>query len=114
MSLKRYLDERQQAKPKRPEIKQRDESDTELIQYTDLEFSFELTEVSVNIYKDSENLISPNSQYETPIEEFASATGCDSISELETIGLPKQLSFQVKQLEMAVVQRTYDLKVSMK
>lgn len=44
MSLKRYLDERQQAKPKRPDnIKQRDISDEEITQYTDLEFSFELS-----------------------------------------------------------------------
>lgn len=51
-------------------------------------------------------------------EEFASATGTistqGSVSELETCGMPKQLSFTVKQLEMAVTQRTYDLKVSMK
>lgn len=42
MSLKRYLDERQQSKPKRSDIKQREISDEEITQYTDLEFSFEL------------------------------------------------------------------------
>lgn len=41
-------------------------------------------------------------------------TTSESVSELELIGLPKQLSFKVKQLEMAMVQRTYDMKVSMK
>lgn len=64
-------------------------------------------------------VVTPNSEYETPTEEFQSATGTimtssDSVSELELIGLPKQLSFKVKQLEMAMVQRTYDMKVSMK
>lgn len=77
------------------------------------------TEVSVNIFKDSEVVVTPNSKYETPTEEFQSATGTimtssDSVSELELIGLPKQLSIKVKQLEMAMVQRTYDMKVSMK
>lgn len=42
MSLKRYLDEKQLRKPKKPEIKQRDISDEEITQYTDLEFSFVL------------------------------------------------------------------------
>lgn len=43
MSLKRYLDERQLVKPKRPEVKQRDALDEEITQYTDLEFAFELS-----------------------------------------------------------------------
>lgn len=43
MSLKRYLDERQLAKPKRPEVKQREALDEEITQYTDLEFAFELS-----------------------------------------------------------------------
>lgn len=41
MSLKRYLDERQ-SKPKILENKQREISEDEITQYTDLEFSFEL------------------------------------------------------------------------
>lgn len=41
MSLKRYLDERQ-SKPKILENKQRDISEDEITQYTDLEFGFEL------------------------------------------------------------------------
>lgn len=39
MSLKRYLDEKQQRKPKRPEHK-RQELSEEIVQYTDLEFAF--------------------------------------------------------------------------
>lgn len=80
-----------------------------------------LAEVSIKIFKDSEQLLSPRSPGsgdETSTEEFASATGTistqGSVSELESIGLPKQLAFTVKQLEMAVTQRTYDLKGSMK
>lgn len=42
MSLKRYLDERQ-SKPKILEPKQREISDEEITQYTDLEFDFELS-----------------------------------------------------------------------
>lgn len=80
-------------------------------------------EVSIKIFKDCEQLLSPKSpgsgdEETSTTEEFASATGTistqGSVSELETIGMPKQLSFTVKQLEMAVTQRTYDLKVSMK
>lgn len=72
----------------------------------------------MKIFKECENLVSPTSSVETQSGEYASATGTmstqASISELESIGLPKHLSFTVKQLEMAVVQRTYDVKVSMK
>lgn len=42
MSLKKYLDERQQPKAKRPETQARDVLDEEITQYTDLEFIFEL------------------------------------------------------------------------
>ena len=38
-SLIRYLDEKQSRKPKKPEVKNPDLSQ-EIIQYTDLEFSF--------------------------------------------------------------------------
>lgn len=78
---------------------------------------FVFSEVSIKIFKDCD-LLSPSSSDETPTEEYASATGTistqGSISELESIGLPKHLSLTVKQLEMAIVQRTYDIKVSMK
>lgn len=46
MSLKRYLDERQ-AKPKLLDVKQREITDEEITQYTDLEFSFELNGMNV-------------------------------------------------------------------
>lgn len=46
MSLKRYLDDRQ-AKPKFLDVKQREITDEEITQYTDLEFSFELNGIQV-------------------------------------------------------------------
>lgn len=42
MSLKRYLDERQSKPKKLDKSHQRDISDEEITQYTDLEFGFEL------------------------------------------------------------------------
>lgn len=48
MSLKRYLDERQ-AKPKILDVKQREITDEEITQYTDLEFSFELNGMTTEI-----------------------------------------------------------------
>lgn len=42
MSLKRYLDDKQKAAPKKPAQKQNKVTDEEIIQYTDLEFSFVL------------------------------------------------------------------------
>lgn len=83
------------------------------------------TEVSIKIFKDCEQFLSPKTPKSpgsgdetSTTEEFASATGTistqGSVSELEICGMPKQISFSVKQLEMAVTQRTYDLKVSMK
>lgn len=42
MSLKRYLDERQSKPKKLDNSQQRDISDEEITQYTDLEFGFEL------------------------------------------------------------------------
>lgn len=77
-------------------------------------------EVSIKIFKDDEQIVSPQSpagvvDEDSTSEEFASATGTiSSVSELESIGFPKRLSFTIKQLEMALTQRTYDLKVSMK
>lgn len=58
------------------------------------------------------------SQYKTPTEEFANASICtrDSsiISEWNASGKQNQLAFKVKGLEMGMVQRTYDMKVSLK
>lgn len=67
---------------------------------------------------ESEQICLPISSDETPTEEYASATETmstkGSVSELESVSLPKQLSFTIKQLEMSAIQRTYDIRVSMK
>lgn len=82
------------------------------------EFLIFITEVAIKIFKESKPLVSPISSDETPTEEYESATGTmstqGSVSELESIGVPKQLSFTIRQLEMSAVQRTYDIRVSMK
>lgn len=50
MSLKRYLDERQQAKQRRPDEAQHNVNDEEITQYTDLEFGFVLNGLFEFIY----------------------------------------------------------------
>lgn len=55
MSLKRYLDEKQQRKVKKPDPKKQDLSE-EIIQYTDLEFAFVMNG-SLLLYTDLLNCI---------------------------------------------------------
>lgn len=63
LSLKRYLDERQ-LKPKKLDIKQRDISDEEITQYTDLEFGFELNgKLSVSYNDSIKGILSLNVGY---------------------------------------------------
>lgn len=145
-SFIRYLDEKQSRKPKKPEIKNPDLSQ-EIIQYTDLEFSFVmngrlhypltnfqkfnkiiLSELSINIYTSNKKDIdsTPTSQYRTPTEDFPSdsldqqsisvaSNRCSAIeSILRDCHQELKLSLVVKQLEMGLVQRTYDMKVSLK
>ncbi|KAJ6629556.1 Vacuolar protein sorting-associated protein 13, partial [Pseudolycoriella hygida] len=124
-SFIRYLDEKQLRKPKKPEPKNPELSNTlEIIQYTDLEFSFVMNELSVNIYKSNKREIdsTPTSQYRTPTEEFQDDQQSVSIvsnrcSVMESVmnesNQELKLSFQIKQLEMGLVQRTYDMKVSL-
>lgn len=86
-----------------------------------------LLELSVNIYKSNKRDIdsTPTSQYRTPTEEFANESDQQSLSVasnrysvMESImnesNQELKLSFQIKQLEMGLVQRTYDMKVSLK
>lgn len=78
---------------------------------------FVVLELSVNIYRDVEDLQSPDSQYKTPTEEFASTSistrDSSIVSEWGDL-VRNQLVFKVKHLEMGMVQRTYDMKVSLK
>lgn len=75
-------------------------------------------ELSVNIYRDADDLPSPASQYKTPTEEFANASirtrDSSIVSELDGPARQNQLTFKAKHLEMGMVQRTYDMKVSLR
>ncbi|XP_037042887.1 vacuolar protein sorting-associated protein 13-like, partial [Bradysia coprophila] len=114
---------KQSRKPKKPEVKHTDLSQ-EIIQYTDLEFSFVMNELSVNIYKSNKRDLdsTPTSQYRTPTEEFqddqSMSVASHRCSVMESVlnesNQELKLSFQIKQLEMGLVQRTYDMKVSLK
>ena len=61
----------------------------------------------------------PTSLYRTPSEEFFE-DAIDSRRQSEITGMygqqnhERKISIQVKQLEMGMVQRTYDMKVSLK
>lgn len=86
-----------------------------------------LSELSVNIYKSNKKDIdsTPTSQYRTPTEEFPNEPDQQSTSVtsnrysvmdsvMNECNQELKLSFQIKQLEMGLVQRTYDMKVSLK
>lgn len=74
--------------------------------------------MSVNIYRTREIDSTPTSQYRTPTEEFVVDIENRYSDDVSTIvsqqSNEKKLSFQVKQLEMGVIQRTYDMNVSLK
>lgn len=74
--------------------------------------------MSVNIYRTHEVDSTPTSQYRTPTEEFLVEIENQYTDDISTIVSQqcneKKISFQVKQLEMGVVQRTYDMNVSLK
>lgn len=89
--------------------------------------NFVLSELSVNIYKSDKRDVdsTPTSQYRTPIEEFPNESDQQSMSVsnnrdsvMESVmnesNQELKLSFQIKQLEMGLVQRTYEMKVSLK
>lgn len=83
-----------------------------------------VSELSVNIYKSNKRDVdsTPTSQYRTPTEEFqddqSMSVASQRCSVMESVlnesNQELKLSFQIKQLEMGLVQRTYDMKVSLK
>lgn len=84
-----------------------------------------VSELSINIYKSNKRDIdsTPTSQYRTPTEEFQDDQQSISVvsnrcSAMESVmsecNQELKLSFQIKQLEMGMVQRTYDMKVALK
>lgn len=98
----------------------------DIVQFTDLELSFVMNELCVNLYRVSEvSDMSPATQsYRTPPEEFVLAS--DNTDHLPSTTHPRpslasvdlsggrHLSMRVRQLELSMVQRTYDLKVALK
>lgn len=101
----------------------------EMVQFTDLELSFVMNELCINLYRVSEVADqSPATQsYRTPPEEFVSTS--ESSDQLQFPNAPhhprpslasvdlsggRHLSMRVRQLEFSMVQRTYDLKVALK
>lgn len=118
ISLKRYLDEKQHKKSKIADLKKQELSE-EIIQYTDLDFAFVMNELSINIYKSKDDESTPTSQYRTPTEEFNTDEADSNRSKtifslLDQLSLERKISFKIKQLEMGMVQRTYDMKVALK
>lgn len=89
------------------------------------------TELSINIYraKSVAETSTPTSMYRTPTDEFENQSLMARNSFSSCLPCPepgievdrdfavrqeRKISIQVKQLEMAMVQRTYDMKVSLK
>lgn len=115
LSLKKYLEDRHK-KPKKPEGIEIGE---EIVQYTDMEVHFELQEVSLTVYKAKEYRETPSDEYQTPTEEFQSGSlsskrFSEVVSEADDTAPEKLLTFKVQQLEMAMIQRTYDMNVTLK
>lgn len=79
---------------------------------------FLFAELSINIYRSNGNSSTPPSMYRTPTDEFDSLmltrNSFSSYVSAPTSHKDRNISIQVKQLEMGIIQRTYDMKVSMK
>ncbi|XP_055612800.1 intermembrane lipid transfer protein Vps13-like, partial [Uranotaenia lowii] len=128
LSLLKYLDEQQQklTKIQRPveNLNTSDMVDGEVVQFTDLEVRFVLNELSLTIFKISATGNSSSDEFATPTEEFDQLTLEQQLLQprksvvfnvpFSSADSRKIMSFKVKQLEMDMVQRTYDLKVNLK
>ncbi|EAT37516.1 AAEL010508-PA [Aedes aegypti] len=127
LSLLKYLDEKQQklTKIQRPvdNLNTSDAMDGEVVQFIDLEVRFVLNECSLTIFKISGTGSSSSEVFTTPTEEFPQSPLEQALMQRKsvTFNVPftqvnsqKIVAFKVKQLEMNMVQRTYDLKVALK
>ncbi|XP_029725509.1 intermembrane lipid transfer protein Vps13 isoform X2 [Aedes albopictus] len=127
LSLLKYLDEKQQklTKIQRPveNLNTSDALDGEVVQFIDLEVRFVLNECSLTIFKISGTGTSSSEVFTTPTEEFPQSPLDQTLMQRKsvTFNVPfthvnsqKIVAFKVKQLEMNMVQRTYDLKVALK
>ncbi|XP_065079310.1 intermembrane lipid transfer protein Vps13 isoform X3 [Ochlerotatus camptorhynchus] len=127
LSLLKYLDDKQQklTKIQRPvdNLNTSDALDGEVVQFIDLEVRFVLNECSLTIFKISGTGSTSSDVFTTPTEEFSQSPLEQSLMQRKsvTFNVPfahansrKIVAFKVKQLEMNMVQRTYDLKVDLK
>ncbi|XP_052870380.1 intermembrane lipid transfer protein Vps13 [Anopheles cruzii] len=129
LSLLKYLDEKQAKLPKisRP-VEMATALDGEIVQFIDMEIKFELNECSLTVCKSGGDgpLSSSSDIFTTPTEEFSQSpeeqlTPQTKIVafDLPSIGATNEnqqkiIAFKFKQLEMTMVQRTYDLKLALK
>lgn len=110
-SLLKFLDD----KPRRPKkSRSHVELQEEIIQHTDLVVDFVMKEFSFVIYKPKSPSTTPSSEYRTPVEEVQSLSLKPRSPSIVDEDQDNIISFVVKQLEMSMVQRTYDMKVSLK
>ncbi|XP_055538544.1 intermembrane lipid transfer protein Vps13 isoform X2 [Wyeomyia smithii] len=127
LSLLKYLDEKQQklTKIQRPaeNLNVSDAVDGEVVQFIDLEVRFVLSECSIIIFRTSGTGSSSSDVFATPTEEFSQSPLEQNLMQRKSVvfNVPysntnsqKIMAFKVKQLEMNMVQRTYDLKVDLK
>ncbi|XP_053672745.1 intermembrane lipid transfer protein Vps13 [Anopheles nili] len=131
LSLLKYLDERQVKLPKihrHPEVlNPSDTVDGDVVQFTDMEIKFELHECSLTICKMNGGGTGSSSSdvFATPTEEFSQSPVEQEFPPQKSVAFSmpyesvetnqrKIIAFKVKQLEMTMVQRTYDLKVALK
>uniref|UniRef100_A0A182TV09 Vacuolar protein sorting-associated protein 13 n=1 Tax=Anopheles melas TaxID=34690 RepID=A0A182TV09_9DIPT len=132
LSLLKYLDEKQVKLPKihRPPeaLNPADAVDGDVVQFTDMEIKFELHECSLTIFKMNGGGTGSSSSdvFATPSEEFSQSPVEQDYHPHKSVAFNvpyggsvgsnqrKIIAFKVKQLEMTMVQRTYDLKVALK
>nr|XP_040227109.2 intermembrane lipid transfer protein Vps13 isoform X1 [Anopheles coluzzii] len=132
LSLLKYLDEKQVKLPKihRPPeaLNPADAVDGDVVQFTDMEIKFELHECSLTIFKMNGGGTGSSSSdvFATPTEEFSQSPVEQDYHPHKSVAFNvpyggsvgsnqrKIIAFKVKQLEMTMVQRTYDLKVALK
>ncbi|XP_055620155.1 intermembrane lipid transfer protein Vps13 isoform X3 [Toxorhynchites rutilus septentrionalis] len=127
LSLLKYLDEKQQKLSKMQRsadsLTTSDVVDGEVVQFIDLEVRFVLNECSLTIFKITGTGSSSSDVFATPTEEFAQSPLEQAFTPRKSVGFNvpfintnsrKIMACKVKQLEVNMVQRTYDLKVALK
>jgi vacuolar protein sorting-associated protein 13A/C len=122
--ITKYLDDKQKENRSivPSETLRPDDTVDEVVQFTDLEVHFVLNACSLTIFKAVCTNTSSTDTFATPTGELAeSPLDVEIAQKSVAFDVPdfvanqaKILSFHVRQLEMNVVQRTYDLKVALK